>query len=154
MIHYCGDCAYRSYGNGKCPILKVAPEEEQTACPMFSTQLTICSICGNLILSGAIIDQEEDNYYYTCSNCCSSLGTCGTCKYATGCLFQTDTSCPEPQTVTKVIQQGNMRVQQQVMNPKRVEATCTKCPCFSTALGCRRADGASCELYKTNRKER
>lgn len=152
MVRYCGDCAYLSYGQGKCPILNVTPDEDQTACPMFSTRVITCSICGKALTSGVIVDCEDEQYYYTCGNCVETLGTCGTCKYATGCAFKEDQSCAEPPYVMATMRQGNTVIQQQVPNPKRVQALCPNCPCYSPN-GCKRCDGGTCELYKTNRKE-
>jgi hypothetical protein len=55
----------------------------------------------------------------------------------------------------KTERQGNMVVQSQVPNPKRIEATCAKgCPCYKllddgTYICCRQLD-VNCENYEIN----
>jgi hypothetical protein len=55
------------------------------------------------------------------------------------------------------VRQGNMIAQTQVMNPKRVEATCRRgCPCFNedgldNGTFCMRQNGdCGCKKYHTN----
>lgn len=152
MLHYCKDCALAKANGGECPLFKVKPEEEQTACPKFQSELTVCSICGKAILDKAIIDTEDDRNYYVCGQCLEALDTCATCKHCGTCAFRTDQTCPEPMTVPITVRQGNMTMQTQQMNPKRVELLCTKCPCYSATTGCMRSEDGKCELYKTNRR--
>lgn len=148
MLHYCKDCALAQASNGECPLFKVRPEEEQTACPKFQSELTRCTICGGTILDRPIIDTDEQGSYYLCGQCYAGLETCATCRYGGQCAFQTDASCQEPPFVMSQQRQGNMVVQQQIKNPARVEKTCAQgCVCYSPTLGCCRERG-TCENYK------
>ena len=128
---------------------------ETPGCPIFSTTITKCALCGNIIMSQPIIDYDQDNNtHIICRNCLSAT-PCETCTRANVCYFQTDHTCQEPPFIMREVRQGNMIMQTQVMNPKRVMATCAKCECFNedgldTNTFCRKQEGCGCKNQKTN----
>jgi hypothetical protein len=127
----CKECDLKRRKGGICPIFNDRMEDG-LGCPAFSDGRTVCSICGDPIPRGGIVEEDNEGYYLVCANCGSHSGTCRICRYADTCAFQNDTSCAEPPYVMAQQRQGNMVIQQQVMNPKRIEATCRKsCTCFN-----------------------
>lgn len=97
----------------------------------------ICEVCGQP-LQIEIIDVTDDVPHYLCQNCAAQRHSCNFCTHGGECSFQTDPS-PLPKVITQTTQNGNMIIQQQVLNPERVEITCKKfCDCFSPDFGCLR----------------
>ena len=150
----CDNCALNQLQNGACPVFQ-ADMTGKDGCPVFQSELHICSICGNPIIGSVYLEHDENmNWHEMCINCVKAP-YCQTCVNSY-CAFQEDTHCPEPPTVMHQMRQGNMIVQQQVMNPKRVEATCRQgCPCFNEdglddGSFCKRQDECGCEKYYTN----
>ena len=129
MERKCGDCALKALKNGMCPVFN-ANMEGGSGCPYFTTHLDICEVCGNVILSSSIIQEEDGVFHLMCRNCATGH-PCAACTSVRECRLQTDQSCPEPLYVMVQHRQGNMIVQQQSLNPKRVQATCAQgCPCY------------------------
>jgi hypothetical protein len=101
-----------------------------------------------------LLDRDENGVWHEMCPRCANAPRCSTCIHSY-CAFQQDTNCQEPPMVMRQMRQGNMIVQQQVMNPKRVEATCRQgCPCFNEdglddGSFCRRQDECGCEKYHT-----
>lgn len=151
----CGECVYKALQDGKCPVFGREMPAETPGCPIFSTTITKCALCGNIIMSQPIIDYDQDgNTHIICRNCLSAT-PCETCTRANVCYFQTDHTCQEPPFIMREVRQGNMIMQTQVMNPKRVMATCAKCECFNedgldTNTFCRKQEGCGCKNQKTN----
>ena len=155
MERKCADCALKALQGGVCPIFN-ADMSEKGGCPMYTTEIVQCSVCGAVIPVGgtAQYDPEIDRFALLCGNCVEG-GNCATCAQPTVCRFEADTSCQEPPYVMVQRQQGNAIIQTQQLNPKRVEATCRQgCPCFwedglDTNLFCRRTTGGcGCRNYK------
>jgi hypothetical protein len=125
-------------------------------CPYHTIELQICDMCGSAMLEKAILEMDKNGEWHQMCGKCASAPACQTCIHQY-CAFQQDTNCQEPPMVMRQIRQGNMVVQQQVMNPKRVEATCRQgCPCFNedgldTGTFCgRQGDSFGCSKYYTN----
>ena len=124
-------------------------------CPYHSTELHTCGICGSPMLEKSILDVDKNGDWHEMCAKCAHAPHCLTCIHSY-CAFQQDTNCQEPPMVMRQMRQGNMIVQQQVMNPKRVEATCRQgCPCFNEdglddGSFCKRQDECGCEKYYTN----
>jgi len=139
--------------NGACPIFN-ADMTGKDGCPYHSTELHTCGICGNPIIEKSILEMDENGIWHEMCLQCANAPLCRNCIHSY-CAFQQDTNCKEPPMVMRQMRQGNMIVQQQVMNPKRVEATCRKgCPCFNEdglddGSFCRRQDECGCEKYHT-----
>lgn len=155
MEHKCGQCALKALKGGMCPVFN-ADMSNEDGCPCFTTELHTCEVCGNLILrSGALEQDDEGSWHSMCSNCLGSP-PCQTCVRTKECAFQTDQTCPEPPVIMVQQRQGNMIMQTQKINPKRVEATCRKgCPCFfedglDDGNFCLKQIGCGCKSYKTN----
>ena len=101
-----------------------------------------CSYCGSP--NPPVVNQEGTEFY--CVRCFNLFGTCAMCVHAEICPFETDPS-PLPKVVVVQEQRGNMRIQQQIMNPERVNETCRKsCPCFSEEFACLKQNG-TCSNY-------
>lgn len=150
----CDVCALRNIANGGCPIFQ-ADMSGNDGCPYFAVQLDICEMCGAPIIGGSILDKDENEVWHIMCKKCAAAPKCATCvnRY---CAFENDTSCKEPPMIMVQKQQGNILIQQQVMNPKRVEATCRQgCPCFDEeglddGSFCTRQFGCGCQKYHTN----
>lgn len=149
----CDTCAYKALQNGGCPVFH-ADMSGKDGCPYHSTEAHICGICGSVIFGKAILEEDEGRWHKLCGSCLSApdCQICGN-QY---CAFQQDQSCHEPPFVMREMRQGNMMIQQQIRNPKRVEATCRQgCPCFNEdglddGTFCSRQNGCGCNKYKTN----
>ncbi len=150
----CDTCVFKTMRNGACPIFN-ADMTGKDGCPYHSTELQICGICGSPMLEKAIIEQDKNGDWHKMCPQCANADQCQTCVHSY-CAFERDTNCQEPPMVMLQMRQGNMVVQQQVMNPKRVEATCRKgCPCFNEdglddGTFCGRKNGSGCNKYYTN----
>ena len=150
----CDNCALRTMQNGMCPVFR-ADMSGKDGCPMFTSDLHTCSICGGVMLTPAILDQDSNgDWHEICQNCLNAP-LCQTCIHQY-CAFQQNQECKEPPYVMREVRQGNMIAQTQVMNPKRVEATCRQgCPCFNedgldTGEFCGRQNEWGCNKYHTN----
>ena len=149
MERKCGDCALKALKNGMCPVFN-ADMEGHSGCPYFTTEITRCNICGNIILTDSYLQEEDGVFHVICRNCVTGH-PCRTCKEVNQCWFRTDETCQEPAYVTVQQRQGNMVVQTQIQNPKRVEATCAQgCPCYNAEHGCMREYGCGCQNLTFN----
>lgn len=154
MERKCGDCALKAIKNGMCPVFE-ADMEGQNGCPYFTTELQICELCGNIILSQSIIQEEDGVFHQICRNCVTGP-PCKSCTKAKDCRLQNDQSCPEPLYVMVQHRQGNMVMQTQQLNPKRIQATCAQgCPCFweeglDDGNYCWKQLNCGCNNYKPN----
>lgn len=129
MERKCGNCALKALKNGMCPIFNANMEGED-GCPYFTSHLEYCEVCGSIIPKGGIIQEDKGEFHLMCNECATGH-PCAACKSVRECRLQTDQSCPEPLYVMVQQRQGNMVVQSQQLNPKRVEATCAQgCVCF------------------------
>lgn len=129
MERKCDDCALKALKHGMCPIFNENMEGE-SGCPYYTTELHACEICGALVPKGGYIQEEDGIFHLMCGDCATGH-PCRTCKLVSDCRFQDDNSCQEPPFVMVQQRQGNMVVQSQQLNPKRVQATCANgCPCF------------------------
>lgn len=149
MERKCGNCALKALKGGMCPIFN-ANMENENGCPRFTSEFAICDICGNIILNNSYLQEEDGTIHLFCEEC--AIGhPCRTCKEISDCKFQTDKSCQEPPFIMAQQRQGNVVMQQQVTNPKRVQATCANgCKCYNSEHGCMREYGCGCENLKIN----
>lgn len=131
IFKYCGECALRRQEDGLCAPFNKPVDATEQGCPLFTTQILTCDMCGKQIVptSNLVIQTGEAEPVFLCSNC--ATGACNVCIHAQECRFQTDQSCPEPPFVIQTIQKGPAVIQQQVPNIKRIKITCLDCPCFS-----------------------
>lgn len=154
-MNKCGTCVLQTLKRGVCPIFNVKTDEDD-CCPYYCETLNPCELCGTHILNGAIIEIDEmGNSHQFCGKC-GNLDPCQLCQEATECVFDSDTSCSEPPIVTVTQQNGNIRVQSQQINPKRIEATCAKgCNCYipNEEYHCLRKLGTGCSKYRLRKKE-
>ena len=159
MERMCANCALKTLKSGMCPIFNADMSDER-GCPMFCSELTICSVCGSVIPTGGTIQEDIDrgDYAILCAKC-TSASLCATCRYHDGCRFEKDTSCQEPLYVMVQHRQGNAIIQSQQLNPKRVQATCAQgCPCFDEeglddGSFCLGKIGCGCRTYKLKRRD-
>ena len=128
MERNCGNCALKAIKAGMCPIFNRKTKDEDS-CPYFTTKVSTCESCGQLLTNNEFLIESNNIFHTVCQNCATS-NKCGLCANSNQCAFQTDRSCSEPPMIMEQRRQGNMIVQQQVINMKRVQITCTTCPCF------------------------
>jgi hypothetical protein len=149
MERYCNNCALKTIQNGMCPIFGKDMTNE-LGCPYYTTELKSCDICGNLIPKGGYIEEDNGIYHLLCSDCATSSG-CRICKKVNYCPLEQDTSCPEPLYIMVTQRQGNMTIQNQQINPKRVELTCPKCDCYNIETKiCFKRENCSCANLEIN----
>lgn len=151
MEYKCGQCALKALQGGMCPIFR-ADMSEKDGCPYFASELRTCHICGSVIFGAGILEADGDIWHELCQRC-AAAAPCAVCQH-TDCRFQSDQSCQEPPFVMVEQRKGNMIMQTQAINPKRVQATCAQgCSCYhETEEGfiCFRQEGCGCKNYKTN----
>ena len=124
----CGNCAYWQHGSSICPIFKTnMPEDEY--CPNHLSAQSLCDICGKQ--KANTLEQFNTKLFQYCDDCIQYMGTCATCFSGNYCAFQQDTSVNLPKTITQTFRQGNMTIQQESINPERIEKTCKNCKCFN-----------------------
>ena len=145
----CGQCALKALKNGMCPVFN-ANMEGENGCPYFTAEIHTCEICGNIIPKGGYIQEDNGEFHLMCGDCATGH-PCKSCKEVNSCRFETDQNCQEPPYVMVQQRQGNMVVQTQSLNPKRVQATCAAgCSCYSEEHGCMREYGCGCNNHKFN----
>ena len=149
MERNCGQCALKALRNGMCPVFN-ANMEGENGCPYFTTEIHTCDICGNPIPKGGYIQEDNGEFHLMCDNCATGH-PCRSCKEVRNCRFETDQDCQEPPYVMVQQRQGNMVVQTQALNPRRVQATCAAgCSCYSEEYGCMKEHGCGCNNHKFN----
>lgn len=125
----CDNCVLPSTKGGVCPIFN-ANMAGQDGCPRHTAADNVCAVCGSYILGQGILIPKDNEFKMVCGRC-ATVHDCRLCSHK-GCAFDTDESCFEPKVVTVRRQEGNMTIQQQVMNPKRMELTCAAgCACYN-----------------------
>ena len=153
MERNCGQCALKTLKGGMCPIFN-ADMSDELGCPYFTPNVEFCDVCGSPIIGKAFVEEDDGRVHLFCRQC-AGAPHCQTCRFSY-CAFLQDASCQEPPMVMRQMRQGNMIIQQQMMNPKRVEATCRKgCPCFNEdglddGTFCVKQEGCGCNKYKMN----
>ena len=116
----CGQCALKALKNGMCPVLN-ANMEDENGCPYFTTEVHACEICGTIIPKGGYIQEDNEVFHLICHDCATS-NPCKSCDKVKSCRFEQDQTCQEPAYVMVQQRQGNMVVQSQALNPKRIQA--------------------------------
>lgn len=150
MIKNCNTCALRDKRLKLCPVFKIEMSDEKS-CPYHTFETNPCDICGSHIPSGAILIEEEREWYRLCGTC-ASQPDCYLCANQY-CAFQSDSSCGIPAYTMRTVQQGNAVIQTQIPNPARKEVLCPTCPCYNPEdKSCKREIGARCEKFKLNRR--
>ena len=125
----CDNCALPSANGGICPFFR-ADMSGKDGCPRHASVEDFCEACGNLIVGPAFIIPKDGEAKRVCGHC-ATVRDCRICSQHE-CRFEADHTCPEPLLVMVRRQEGNMIVQQQIMNPKRIAATCALgCPCYN-----------------------
>ena len=149
MERKCGSCALKALKNGMCPVFN-ANMEGENGCPYHTIELKTCAVCGFVIPQGGYVQEEDGVFHLMCGNCVNGH-PCRTCKNVIDCRFQNDQNCQEPPLVMVQQRQGNMVVQTQIKNPKRVQATCAQgCLCYNEEHGCMREYECGCQNLKIN----
>lgn len=150
----CADCALKALKNGMCLVFNANMEGED-GCPYFCSQLVVCENCGQVIPKGGVIQEDNEEFHMLCGDCANGH-PCKTCKNVKNCRFENDQDCQEPAYVMVQQKRGNMVVQTQALNPKRVQATCASgCPCFreeglDDGDFCWKRLGCGCQNHKFN----
>lgn len=130
MSLICNSCAYLSQDRQHCALTSWVVNPSENSCFRHSRSITVCDVCGSIILGSKIIELNKSNQWHIiCPTCNQKMGTCQICDKSGECLFQTDPSSL-PKSVQKTIRQGNMVMQTAVRNPEREKITCTKCNCW------------------------
>ena len=129
IFKYCGGCALRRQEDGLCAPFNKVVDEKESGCPLYTSELWACEVCGKQDLpTNLIINPTENSIHFICGDCTQG---CRGCINSNSCAFQTDQSCPEPPFIVETVRQGNAIMQRQVPNIKRIKITCSDCPCYS-----------------------
>lgn len=132
----CDECII----NQNCSLRAIDPSN--CSKPIKSDNLLTCDICGKQYLPrGATVEVHSGKVI--CPTCAQQMAACGACAHSKICTFETDPS-PIPKIVVQTVQQGNMRIQQQVRNPAREEITCKNCKCYNEEYHCMRTFLSRC----------
>ena len=113
-----------------CPYFKSPVDIEKDGCNKYAypQQEYVCEVCGRPIMeltgTGFL-----DEVHLVCPNCFNAGYGCHTCVNGKNCGVTSDTS-GRPQLVQKVIQQGNMQVITQGINPELEKEYCHHCVCW------------------------
>lgn len=135
MIHTCRECGWLDVRSKICPLFKRKMDKDNESCFLYSKEIIQCEICGKHMGSeSAIVDSETAKLI--CDNCATETGTCKTCKHTECKLKNNDLGLPI--YVMETIRQGNMVMQQQVINPELIEKTCKAgCKCWFNETCCK-----------------
>lgn len=154
MERKCGDCALKALKAGVCPVFERDMEGEN-GCPLFTTEVKTCDICGNVIVSKLCYEIDNDEVHTICRNCLTAH-PCQCCVNSDKCTFNSDESCTVPPYILDQRREGRSVTIIQKINPKRVQATCAQgCKCFN-AEGlddgnfCIKTIGCGCINYRAN----
>ena len=91
----------------------------------------ICPICHKPITQGGVFLHEAP-HLLLCDSCGIRFWTCISCEHGETCAFR-DNPQGLPPVIMQTVRQGNMLIQQQVMNPELVNHTCKAgCKCWNT----------------------
>lgn len=138
MVKYCETCGLFDPKQNICRLSNLQKNPSEDFCSNHVNDLLVCEVCGKWTLQPVYDLLPDGNFHILCLSCAKQRHTCIFCKNNVECVFQTDPS-PLPKTIVKAIQQNNMFMQQQVLNPDRIEITCKKkCKCFNSEIGCSR----------------
>lgn len=142
MVNYCKTCGLLDPAQNVCRLYKVKMDPNEDFCGRHTKDVYTCEVCGAITLQPVYDLEEGGSCHLLCMNCATQRNTCLFCKNNTECAFETDPS-PLPKVIMKTIQQSNMVMQQQVLNPDRIEITCKKnCKCFDAENGCLRQNNS------------
>ena len=136
--YLCKNCIHKGTtrnGSSACSLHKHYINEDTDFCSWHASNNDsfICPICKqNINIKDIIVFIDKNkNSILLCESCLQYMGTCATCMNNNNCGFRADKT--EPQTIPKIVQQGMMRVQTQIKNPKLVIKHCQKCVCSDGA---------------------
>ena len=144
---FCKTCAIADKNQKVCRLSGIPINLDKDTCTQHKTEFTLCDMCRSPIIGGSYVEVVGDKVFQYCERCNSAIGTCSTCKEIMDCRFETDTSCPLPKVVTKVVQQGNMVMQTQARNEEREKVVCPSCKCWDEENGCLREFSVGCSKF-------
>ena len=96
-----------------------------------------CETCGRPT-EQQVLAPDGNLWHILCPNCADQLNSCGFCKNAGKCDFETNPSSL-PKYIQKQIRQGPIISVMTVKNPERIRQTCQNgCPCYDSEFECMR----------------
>lgn len=147
MIKFCKTCGLADLAASVCQLFRMTIDPEKDYCSKHKehSEIKVCEACGRVIIEGATLVPEGENYHMLCQSCSDGLYSCGFCRNVNTCEFETNPS-PLPKQVQQHIRQGNMVSIMTVKNPERIEITCKNgCSCYSEEFGCMRQNEYYCK---------
>ena len=145
----CRDCVLKDLQSQICRPLQRRVNLDKDTCPLHTSTISVCDMCGQQFLGKPIISVDSDDTILSiCPNCDQHYSKCQTCRGAAQCSFETD-PIAIPKVIMRTTQQGNTVIQHQVINPARVEATCKQgCACWNDEENlCNRQSLGFCPNY-------
>ena len=136
----CEKCILRKPGQ-VCGLTNSIVLTNAEECPHFLDSAEKCDICHRYFKPQEIV--LSDNII-TCRKCATLLGRCESCKYFVNCGLR-NYQGTKPLYVMQAVQNGNMTIRQQVLNPEVVSEICSKCECGDREM-C--SANAGCGKYK------
>jgi hypothetical protein len=153
----CKDCGLRDPSRPVCLLRREQIDPEKDFCSKFTNELPVCSLCNTPFLPPGVYlynNPEDTEFEVICENCCAKMGTCGLCVHNAGCLFEQENFCPEEPIMVMITERkGNMIIQQQIPNIKRIKKVCPQCSCYYKEDGeefgiCARRNCNTCSNFK------
>ena len=115
---------------------------------MTSTLLT-CDICSKPgVPTNTILFKTDNDIWLLAHLACYDqyIGKCASCVNAQACTLDADHTLPK--YVMKIVRQGSMTLQTQVLNPQLVDKHCHNgCLCYD-GNNCLHQNGQGCQNYK------
>lgn len=143
MIKYCNTCRLRDKTKKVCLLFGI-PMEDTDYCSKHADVIIPCDICGQALLGSTYVEYDgEGEPHQYCERCHQAFNTCQLCPSFQKCEFKTNPD-PMPQVVMKTVRQGNMMMQTQVKNEKRVQKFCPSCCCWDENYGCMKEFNVGC----------
>lgn len=148
---FCRTCALVDPESYVCQMNRRKVDLDKDFCSKYvePSELGECAYCGQLFMRPGYLEQLEDGSFIEfCHSCQEKFGTCAMCSHLSKCQLADERVRPDlPVMVIKTIQQGNMRMQTQIVNPARIDAICkAECECWD-GEGCARRDFGCCAKY-------
>lgn len=146
----CRNCSIADLHRNICRLSNLPIDPDNDYCSHGAKTLPTCSICRSPFISGTgLIIMENDIPHEICGRCAAAKNTCAVCTNGNVCEFNNNPD-PMPKMVRRQIQQGNMVMSTEIMNPERIAKFCTTCKCYSEEYGCAKQNGDGCGNQTVN----
>lgn len=120
----CEKCALRGPGQ-VCRLTRSVVTTDAKECPHFLDNLEECDLCHDKFRPRDVVFTGDR---IVCRDCLISLGRCQSCEYVVKCGLRYYQGT-KPLYIMQAVQNGNMTIRQQVLNPEVINEICPQCGC-------------------------